>query len=183
MRRVLIAALLLAWWPGAAFADFTIAYVPLAQAAIPAALGRVSVSDASVIRVVYPVPPTVSPLLDQWQAALQDALIRSRVFRGPPQPVLSVSARILEFARSGDTPIVFVRYRGAEVGAAMPFFSCDILTDAGVTSVDDNPLLDRSTVTRNHQEVDAAVQGNIARFVAQLEDFVRDGGYLLAASG
>jgi hypothetical protein len=180
VAAVLTAALL---WPAEAFADLTAPPIPRAPVAIPAALTRVSVRDASVLSAVYPIPPTVARLLPQWRAALRGALLRSALFRGGSEPALTLTARILEFARSGDTLMVFVRYQLDRPGSPTPIFTADILSDSGVTSVDDNPIVDRPGVTRNPRQVDAAVRADIVRFVGRLQGFVRVGGHLFAGQG
>ncbi len=167
----------------AALADFIPGRIRPAPVAIPAPLGRISVRDASVLRAVYPIPTSVQRLLPQWRTALREAVVHAGVFAGGPGPALDLSARILEFARSGETLIVFVRYQLAPEASPAPLFSADILSDAGVTSIDSNSIVDRSSIVGNRSRVAAAVTANISQFIAQLEDFINRGGLARAGTG
>ena len=140
---------------------------------IDAGLDGISVVPAGWPLEIYPLPPTLPPLLPSWRSALRNALLQAAVFRGGAAPRLSLSVKVMEFALAGNTLTVFVRYQLESPGAASPIFQTDVMTDAGVTTIDNGlPVLDYSArATENRQQVEQAVRLNIAEFVDRLEAF------------
>lgn len=173
--RVFAILLVLLFRPADAAPDFSVAEITAAAAPINARFGEISVVAAGPRLEIFPVPSSVAPLLSSWRSALWDALSRAEIFRGGASPSLSLSVIVMEFARSGDTLIVFARYQLRDPTSATPFFSADIMTDAGATSIDNGipPLNDTASVTHYPREVNEAVRSNIAIFVHQLEAFAR----------
>ena len=120
---------------------------------------------------IYPLPPSLPSLLPSWRSALQNALLRAGIFRGGSAAPLSLSVKVMEFALSGNTLIVFARYQLDAPGADAPVFQTDVMTDAGVTTIDNGlPILDYSArATANRHQADQAIRLNIAEFVDRLE--------------
>jgi len=83
--------------------EITLSNLTAAAARIDAALAAVTVEPASRDRAVNPLPPTLSPLLPVWQAALQDAQSRQAIFRSDAPRRLSLIVKVLDFSVSGDT--------------------------------------------------------------------------------
>jgi hypothetical protein len=112
-------------------------------------------------------------VLPSWHSELQNALMRTAMLRGDPARPLSLSVKVMEFALTGNTLTVFARYQLNSPDSAAPIFQTDIMTDAGVTTIDNGlPVLDYSArATANRQQVDRAVRLNIAEFVDRLEAF------------
>jgi hypothetical protein len=179
--RFLVIGLALLICPATATANLPPAAVTATAAAL---LGPVSVRKAGVLLELYPLPRELVLLLPQWQTALRAALLRSRIFRGGPAPPLSVTARVIEFARTGSTLTVFTRYEVRRQTSTAPVFRVGVMTDVGVTSTDGiDPLVDSDTALRDPQQVERAVHANIAEFVEHLEAFVKNNGPLVARAG
>ena len=83
---------------------------------------------------------------------------------------MTLSVKVMEFALNGNTLSVFARHQLDSPRSAEPFFQTDVMTDAGVTSIDNGlPVLDYSArATQNRQQVDEAVRLNIAEFLDRL---------------
>ena len=174
MRKRIIATLvLLLLSPSVKAADFGFAGMGRAAAPIDAKLGKVSVVPAEWPLEIYPLPPTLPSLLPSWSSVLQSALLHAGIFRGGSAPPLSLSVKVMEFALNGNTLTIFARYQLGSPGSAEPFFQTDVMTDAGVTSIDSGlPVLDYSArATENRQQVDEAVRLNIAQFLDRLAAF------------
>lgn len=146
-----------------------------AAARIDAQLASVSVEPASRGVAVYPLPPTMTPFLPIWQAALQDALAKEGVFRRSAPRRMSVVVQVLEFSLSGKVLSVLARYQLFAVPSAAPVFSADIMINqglgalaTGVTSLEDPAI-----AMRNRTEVLRAIQANITQFIDQLDTFAR----------
>ena len=79
----------------------------------------------------------------------------------------------MEFELTGNTLTVFARYQLESPDSAASILQTDVMTDAGVTSIDNGlPILDYSArATENRQQVDQAVRLNIAEFIDRLEAF------------
>jgi hypothetical protein len=193
MRNRIVAALLfLLLSPSIAAADFDPAGIARAGLSIDAELGRISVVPAGWQLEIYPLPSTLQPLLPRWGSALRNALQQAAIFRGgsaPPLslsvPPLSLSVKVMEFALTGNTLTVFARYQLDSPASAAPLFQTDVMTDAGVTSIDSGlPILDYSArATENRQQVDQAVRLNIAEFIDRLVAFVAAQPYRAARAG
>jgi len=82
-----------------------------------------------------------------------------------------INATLGEVALWGNTLQVFARYQLGDPAA--PFLQTDVMSDAGVTSIDKGlPILDYSSrATQNRQQVEQAVRLNIAEFIDRLEAF------------
>jgi hypothetical protein len=174
MRKRIVAILLvLLLSPSAGAADFGFAGMGRAAAPIDAQLGKVSVVPAGWPLEIYPLPPTLPSLLPSWRSALRSALLHAGIFRRGSAPAMTLSVKVMEFALTGNTLTVFARYQLESPGSAEPFFQTDIMTDAGVTSIDSGlPVLDYSArATQNRQQVDEAVRLNISQFLDQLAAF------------
>jgi hypothetical protein len=145
-----------------------------ARAVVPidAGLGDISVVPAGWPLEIYPLPPTLPSVLPGWHSALRGALLQAGIFRGGSGP-LSLSVKVMEFALTGNTLTVFARYELGSPALFPPIFQTDVMTDAGVTSIDNGlPMLDYSTsATRNRQQVEQAIRLNIAEFMDRLEAF------------
>jgi hypothetical protein len=102
---------------------------------------------------------------------LRNALQQAAIFRGGSASPLSLSVKVMEFALTGNSLTVFARYQLESPDSTI--LQTDVMTDAGVTSVDNGlPILDYSArATENRQQVDQAVRLNIAEFIARLEAF------------
>jgi hypothetical protein len=182
--QFLVIGLALLIYPATAMASLPPATVTATAAAPLGPLGAVSVRKAGVLLELYPLPRDLVSLLPQWQTALRAALLRSRIFRGGPAPPLSVTARVIEFARTGNTLTVFTRYEVRRPTSTAPVFRVGVMTDVGVTSTDGiDPLVDSDAALRDPQQVDRAVHANTAEFVDQLEAFVKNNGPLVARAG
>jgi hypothetical protein len=187
MRMWIIAIVLvfLLFGPVPASADVTVSDIAPAAVPIYGQLGEVVVVPAGPRLEIYPIAPAVEPLLRHWEGALRTALTRAAIFRGGASAPLSLQVTVMEFARSGDTLIVFARYRLHQQGAAEPIYSADVMTDAGITSTDNgiNTLVDSARVTQNPEQVKQAVRSNIAEFVDRLEAFAKNQEQLAARGG
>jgi hypothetical protein len=172
-KRIVVTIVLLLLSPSAGAADFDLAGIARAAAPIDARLGDISVTPAGWPSEIYPLPPTLPPLLPGWRSALQGALLQAGIFRGGAAPPLSLSVKVMEFALTGNTLSVFARYQLDSPGSAARFFQTDVMTDAGVTSIDNGlPVVDYSArATQNRQQVDEAVRLNIAQFLDRLAAF------------
>ena len=123
----------------------SIAAIARAAAPIDAELGAISVMPAGWQLEIYPLPPSLPPLLPNWRSALRNALLQAAIFRGGAAPPLSLSVKVTEFALTGNTLTVFARYQLDSPGAAAPVFQTDVMTDAGVTTIDNGlPVVDYS---------------------------------------
>jgi hypothetical protein len=174
MRKRIVATLvLLLLSPSVGAADFGLTGVARGVAPIDAKLGNISVMPAAWPLEIYPLPPTLPSLLPSWRSALQSALLQARIFRSGSAPAMTLSVKVMEFALNGNTLTVFARYRLDSPGSAEPFFQTDVMTDAGVTSIDSGlPVLDYSArATQNRQQVDDAIRLNIAQFLDRLAAF------------
>jgi hypothetical protein len=172
MRKPIVATLLvLLLSPPIAAADFNPAGNTRPGVPIDAQLGRISVMPAGWQLEIYPLPPTLQPLLPSWGSALRNALQQAAIFRGGSASPLSLSVKVMEFALTGNTLTIFARYQLESPDSTI--LQTDVMTDAGVTSVDNGlPILDYSArATENRQQVDQAVRLNIAEFIARLEAF------------
>jgi hypothetical protein len=91
----------------------------------------------------------------------------------------------MEFALTGNTLTVFARYQLDSPDSVVPLFQTDVMTDAGVTTIDSGlPILDYSArATENRQQVDQAVRLNIAEFIDRLEAFAAAQPYRAARVG
>jgi hypothetical protein len=180
-----IVPVFLLFGPVPASADVTVPDIAPAVVPIYGQLGKVSVVPAGASLEIYPIAPAVEPVLRHWEAALQTALTRTAIFRGGASAPLSLQVTVMEFARSGDTLIVFARYRLHQQGAPEPIFSADIMTDAGITSTDNgiNTLVDSARIVQNPEQVKQAVRSNIAEFVDRLEAFAKNQKQLAARVG
>jgi hypothetical protein len=147
--------------------------------------GRISVVPAGWPLEIYPLPPALQSLLPSWRSALRDALRRADIFRDGSAASLSLSVKVMEFALTGNTLSVFARYQLDGPGSTEPIFQTDVMTDAGVTSVDSGlPVLDYSSrATENRQQVDQAVRSNIAEFIDRLEAFAAAQQHRTARAG
>ena len=150
----------------------SIAGAALAAAPIDAGLGDISVVSAGWPVEIYPPPSTLPSMLLGWRSALRSALQQAEIFLGGSGP-LSLSVNVMEFALNGNTLIVFARYQLEGPGAAAPIFQTDVMTDAGVTAIDNGlPVLDHSPrVTQNRRRVDEAERANIVEFLDRLDAF------------
>ena len=155
-----------------AAADFNPASIARPGLPIDAELGTISVVPAGWQLEIYPLPPTLQPLLPSWGSALRTALRQAAIFSGGSAP-LSLSVKVMEFALSGNTLTVFARYELDSPDSAVPLFQTDVMTDAGVTTIDNGlPVLDYSArATEDRQQVDQAVRLNIAEFINRIEAF------------
>jgi hypothetical protein len=173
IRIFAITLALLLFRPVVASTDFSVNQITPAATPINARLGQISVVAAGPRLEIFPVPSSVAPLLSSWRSALRNALSRAELFREGASPSLSLSVTVMAFVRLGDTLIVFARYQLRDPTSAAPFFSADIMTDAGATSIDNEiaPLNDTAGVMHYPREVSEAVRSNIAIFVHQLETF------------
>jgi hypothetical protein len=183
MRERIVATLLvLLLSPPVAAADFNSAGVVRAGLPIDAELGRISVMPAGWQLEIYPLPPTLQPLLPSWGSMLRTTLRQAAIFRGGSAPPLSLSVKVMEFALTGNTLTIFARYQLDSPDSVAPILQTDIMTDAGVTSIDNGlPILDYSArATENRQQVDQAVRLNIAEFIDRLEAFAVDQPYRTA---
>jgi hypothetical protein len=174
MRKQIVATLLLLLLsPSVGAAEFGFAGKGRAAAPIDAEVGKVSVVPAGWPLEIYPLPPTLPSLLPSWSSALRSALLHAGIFRGGSAPAMTLSVKVMEFALNGTTLTVFARYQLDSPGSAEPFFQTDVMTDAGVTSIDAGlPVLDYSVrATENRQQVDEAVRLNIAQFLDRLAAF------------
>jgi hypothetical protein len=174
MRKWIVATLvLLLLSPSVRAADFDLAGIARAVAPIDAKMGNISVMPAGWPLEIYPLPPTLPSLLPGWRSALHSALLQARIFRSGSAPAMTLSVKVMEFALNGNTLSIFARYQLDSPGSAEPFFQTDVMTDAGVTSIDNGlPVLDSSArATQNRQQVDEAVRLNIAQFLDRLAAF------------
>lgn len=184
-RSALILIVLLLSASPAAASGFTLSGVGPAAAGIDAGLGGISLAAAGPRLQIYPLPPTLGPLLPRWRSALRDALRRADIFRGGPRERLFLSVRIMEFALTGRTLTVFARYQLDRPNSAIPYFRSDVMTDAGATSIPSGiAAIDYSArATRDRRQVDRAVRGNIAEFLGQLEAFAARQQIVTARAG
>jgi hypothetical protein len=183
MRERIVATLLvLLLSPPVAAADFNSAGIVRAGLPIDAEIGRISVMPAGWQLEIYPLPPTLQPLLPSWGSALRTALRQAAIFRGGSAPPLSLSVKVMECAVTGNTLTIFARYQLDSPDSVSPILQTDIMTDAGVTSIDNGlPIVDYSArATENRQQVDQAVRLNIAEFIDRLEAFAADQPYRTA---
>jgi hypothetical protein len=181
MRKPIVATLLvLLLSPPIAAADFNPASIARPGVPIDAELGRISVMPAGWQLEIYPLPPTLPPLLPSWGSALRNALRQAAIFRDGSAPPLSLSVKVMEFALTGNSLTVFARYQLESPDSTI--LQTDVMTDAGVTSIDNGlPILDYSArATENRQQVDQAVRLNIAEFIARLEAFAAGQPYRTA---
>ena len=186
MRNRIVATLLfLLLSPSIAAADFDPAGIARPRLSIDGELGRISVVPAGWQLEIYPLPPTLQPLLPRWGSALRNALQQAAIFRGGSAPPLSLSVKVMEFALTRNTLTVFARYQLDTPDSVAPLFQTDIMTDAGVTTIDSGlPILDYSArATENRQQVDQAVRLNIAEFIDRLEAFAAAQPYRAARVG
>jgi hypothetical protein len=149
-------------------AEMTLSNVPAAAARIDAVLAAVTVEPASRDRAVNPLPPTLSPLLPIWQAALQDAVARQAIFRSDAPRRLSLIVKVLDFSVSGDTLTLFARYQLFDNPAGDPVFSTDIMTNAPLSTGED-----ATSAIRNRTQATRAIQANITQFLDQPSAFAR----------
>jgi hypothetical protein len=172
MRRALLAFLI---FPAAAMAALPPANNEAPAASLAAPLGHVAVRGARAALAISPLPPDLVALLPPWRAALRAALLRSGLFRAGSAPPLSVTARVLEFARRGNALTVFTRHELYRPTSAAPVFLADIMIDTGVTSTVSgiNPQAAAVGVTRDRRQVARAMRASVAAFVDRLEGFVR----------
>jgi hypothetical protein len=156
-------------------AEFALASVSPATVRIDAGLAAVTVEPASRDRAVHPLPRSLNELLPLWQAALQDAVTRQRIFRPDASRRLSIVVKVLEFSLSGNILSVFARYQLFDVPAGDPVFSADIMSNAGLSSLATGvtSLDDPAVATQNRTQVIRAIQDNITQFLDQLEAFAR----------
>ena len=156
-------------------AEVVLASVTPTTARIDAGLAAVTVEPASRDRTVYPLPRSLTPLLPLWQAALQDAVARQGIFRPDTARRVSIVVKVLEFSLSGNILSVFARYQLFGVPAGDPFFSADIMSNAGLSSLATGvtSLDDPAVATQNRTQVIRAIQDNITQFLNQLEAFAR----------
>jgi hypothetical protein len=176
MRKWIVATLVLFLLsPPVGAADFDFAGAGRAAAPIDAKLGNISVMPAGWPLEIYPLPPTLPSLLPSWRSAVRSALLQAGIFSGGSAPPLALSVKVMEFALTGNTLTVFARYELGNPASFPPIFQTDVMTDAGVTSIDNGlPLLDYSTrATQNRPLVDQAVRLNIDEFVHRIEVFTR----------
>jgi hypothetical protein len=168
-----------------AAADLDLAGIAPAAVPIDAKLGNISVVPAGWQLQIYPLPPTLPQLLPSWRSALQNALLRAAIFRGGSAPPLTLTVEVMEFALTGNTLSAFARYQLVSPGSAVPIFQTDIMTNAGVTTIDNGlSILDYSArATENRQQVDQAVRLNIAQFLDQLEAFSATQQYRTTRAG
>jgi hypothetical protein len=174
MRKRIVATLvLLLLSPSAGAADFDFAGIARAVAPIDAKMGNISVMPAGWPLEIYPLPPTLPSLLPSWRSALQSALLQAGIFQSGSAPAMTVSVKVMEFALTGNTLTVFARYELGSPPSFPPIFQTDVMTDAGVTSIDNGlPVLDYSArATQNRQQVDEAIRLNIAQFLDRLAAF------------
>jgi hypothetical protein len=181
-ERIVATLLVLLLSPPVAAADFNSAGIVRAGLPFDAELGRISVMPAGWQLEIYPLPPTLQPLLLSWGSALRTALRQTAIFRGGSAPPLSLSVKVMEFALTGNTLTIFARYQLDSPDSVAPILQTDIMSDAGVTSIDNGlPILDYSArATENRQQVDQAVRLNIAEFIDRLEAFAADQPYRTA---
>ena len=172
-KRIVATLLVLLLSPSIEAADFNPASSARPGLPIDAELGRISVMPAGWQLEIYPLPPTLQPLLPSWGSALRNALRQAAIFRGGSAPPLSLSVKVMEFALTGNTLTVFARYQLDSPDSAASILQTDVMTDAGVTSIDNGlPILDYpARATENRQQVDQAVRLNIAEFIDRLEAF------------
>jgi hypothetical protein len=171
MRKRIVATLvLLLLSPSVGAADFGFASIARAAAPIDAKLGNISVMPAGWPLEIYPLPPTLPSLLPSWNSALRGALLHAGIFRAGSAPAMTLSVKVMEFALNGNTLRVFARYQLDSPGSAEPFFQTDVMTEAGVTSIDNGlPVLDYSVrAMQNRQLVAEAIRLNIAQFLDRL---------------
>ena len=171
--RIAATLLVLLLSPSIAAADTNPAKIARADVPIDSELDRISVMPAGWPLEIYPLPPSLPALLPSWGSALRTALQQAAIFRGGSAPQLSLSVKVMEFALTGKTLTVFARYQLDSPDSAAPFFQTDVMTDAGVTTIDNGlPVLDYSArATENRQQVNQAVRLNIAEFIDRLEAF------------
>ena len=105
-------------------------------------------------------------------SALRSALQQADIFRGGSGP-LSLSVKVMEFALNGNTLTVFARYQLEGPGATAPNSQTDVMTDAGITVIDNGlPVIDHSArAMQNRRQVDEAVRSNVAEFIDRLDAF------------
>ena len=170
MRRRMITLLLLVFPSCIPPPDpgMTLSSVPPATARIDAELASVTVEPASRDRAVNPLPPTLAPLLQLWQAALQDALARQAIFRSGAPRRVSLVVKVLDFSVSGDTLTLFARYQLFDNPAGDPVFSADVMTNMPLANG-----ADTVSAIRNRTLATRAIQANITQFLDQLAVFAR----------
>jgi hypothetical protein len=153
----------------------SIAHTARAAVPIDAGLGEISVVPAGWPLEIYPLPPTLPSVLPVWRSALRSALLQAGIFRGGSAAPLPLSVKVMEFALAGNTLSIFARYELGSPASFPPIFQTDVMTDAGVTSIDNGlPMLNYSSrATQNRQQVEQAIRLNIAEFIDRLEAFTR----------
>jgi hypothetical protein len=155
-----------------------------ARAVVPidAGLGDISATPAGWPLELYPLPPTLASVLPLWRSALRSALLEAGIFRGGSAAPLPLSVKVMQFALTGNTLQIFARYELGSPGSFPPIFQTDVMTDAGVTSIDNGlPMLDYSShAAQNRRLVDQALRSNIAEFLDRLAAFTSTRAYRTA---